>query len=223
MTPKRKQAEAEIISWVEKLVPGGGMAAKYETLFKTMDDAQFTAYMQQLHDGSAVLSVEVPNLTKTKLSVQNNFKIAKELGHEFFEQLWLTDPATGTVYLTPHKYLVVDLPLRRQQQMLIKKTSIPESNKQVDEMTGQPTGDSHAASMTFPELQVLYARGADAVIEELIKLRGGDTKAFQRMNRQATATGGVSIAAVKQQGPTRVKSTETLGTLLTAMHLSNNL
>lgn len=223
MNKQRAAAEAEILLWMEKIHPGGGMVEKYKTLLKELSDEEFHNYMTQLADGTAVLSIEVPNLETSKITIENNLKLAKELGHEFFERLWLTDPATDTVYLTPHRYLVIDLPLRRQQQMLVEKSSIPESNRHVDDLTGQPSGESHAASLTFPELQVLYARGADALIEEYIKFRGGDTKAFQRMNRQAQATGGVSLEAIKQQGPTRVKSTETLGTLLTAAHLSNNV
>ncbi len=223
MNKQRAAAEAEVYKWVEEIIPGGGMVEKYKALFAQIDDAAFHEYMSKLANGETVLSIEVPNLQKAKLTVENNLRVAKALGHEFFEQIWYTDPATGVVYLTPHRYLIVDLPLRRQQQMLVEKSSIPENNRHVDEMTGQPSGDSHSSSLTFPELQVLYARGGDAIIEELIKFRGGDLKAFQRMSRQAQETGGVSMAAVKQLGPTRVKSTETLGAYLYCMHYANNL
>lgn len=224
MNKQRAAAEAEIYKWVDKLIPGGGQSEKFKALFADMSDAQFHKYMEDLRDGREILTVQVPNLTKTKLSIENNFKVAKELGHEFFQRLWLTDPATGRTYLTPRHYLVIDLPFRRQQQMLVKKSSIPETNRHVDEMSGQPSGDSHSSSLTFPELQVLYARGCNKSIEELIKFRGGDTKAFLAMNRVAAETGGVSLDAVSNSlGPTRVKSTETLGVLLQAAHLSHNL
>lgn len=223
MNKAREAAEAEVYKWVEAILPNGGMPAKYKTLFGAMDDAAFDAYMKKLASGEEILSIEAPIQSKAKISIENNFAVAKKLGHEFFEKLWLTDPATGTVYLTPHRYLVIDLPLRRQQQMLVEKVSIPENNRHVDEMTGQPSGDSHSSSLTFPELQVLYARGCNATIEELAKFRGGDLKAFQRMNRQAQESGGVSMAAIKEMGSTQVKSTETLYTYLVCMHYSNTL
>lgn len=223
MKTNRAAAEAEVLKWVGKIAPGGGMVEKYQATFAAMSDKEFDTYMHKLADGTATITIESPNFAKAKITTENNLKVGKEMGHEFFQHLWLTDPATGLQYKTPLKYLIIDLPLRRQQQMLVEKSSIPENNRHVDELTGQPSGDSHSSSLTLPELQVLYARGGDAVIEELAKFRGGDLKAFQRMTQIAQTTGRVSMAQVKLLGPTRVKSTESLSTLMTCMHLSNNL
>lgn len=220
----RQAATAEIIKWVDKLLPGSPNASLYKDALARMTDAQFSAYMDQLESGEATLSLIAPNLSEPKLSVERNLQVAKELGHEFFQRLWLTDAKTGVTYLTPIKYLVVDLPLRRQQQLLIKKISIPEDNRHVDEMTGQPSGPSAGSKLSFPELQVLYAQGMDRTIEELIKFRGGDTKARQALDRQIVETGGASQDAIKKTIPhTRVKSTETLGVLLKSMHLDTNV
>ncbi len=223
MAGNRKAAEAFICKWVDELLPGGTNGEMYKTFFARMSDAEFEEYMRALANETATLQLEAPNLSKHKVTIENNFRVAKELGHVFFERLRLTDPATGTVYLTPVKYLIVDLTLRRQQQMLIKKVSIPENNRHVDEMTGQPTGDSQSSSITFPELQVLYAQGFDKAIEEFIKFRGGDIKAGRKLDRQIIETGGASLDAIASEGETRVKSTEVLSTLLKGMHISNTL
>ena len=220
----RQAATAEIIKWIDKLLPGSPNAKLYEDALGRMTNAEFDAFMLKLESGEATLSLVAPNLSEHKLSVERNLAVAKELGHEFFQRLWLTDAKTGVTYLTPVRYLVVDLPLRRQQQLLIKKISIPEDNRHVDELTGQPSGPSAGSKLSFPELQVLYAQGMDRTIEELIKFRGGDTKARQALDRQIVETGGASQDAIKKALPyTRVKSTETLGVLLKSMHLDNNV
>lgn len=218
----RKAAMARLLELIEKLLPGSENTAIYEERLGALSDEQFGEYMQKLRDGEETLFLIAPNLDKPKLTLENNLKLAEELGHNFFERLWLTDPKTHTVYLTPVRSLIVDLPLRRQQQLLREKISIPEDNHHVDELTGQPTGPSKGSKLSFPEVQVLYAQGLDRSIEELMKFRGGDTKAFQAMNRSIIETGGASLDAIKRT-PTKVKSTETLKTLLTSAHLKNTL
>lgn len=218
----RKAATAEVLKWVEKLLPGSPNTKMYEETLNAMSNTEFDSYMKKLESGEEIISIISPNLSDNSISIERNFKIAEELGHDFFQRLWLTDARTGTVYLTPIKYLVIDLPLRRQQQLLVKKTSIPENNRQADELTGQATGPSKGSSLSFPETQVLFAQGFDRVIEEFIKFRGGDTVAFQSMNKSIVDTGGASQDAIKKR-PSRVKSTETLSVLLKGMHLDNNL
>jgi len=218
----RKAATEFILKYVEKLLPGSPNRARYEEMFAAMSDKQFDAFMQQLESGEINLSIISPNLTKDRLDLERNLKIADELGHNFFQRLVLTDPTTGLSYLTPLKYMVVDLPVRRQVQLLQKKVTIPENNKHVDELSGQSTGASKGSKISFPELQVLFAQDLQSTITELIKFRGGDTKGFNAMNRSIYETGGASIEHLALAG-TKVKSVTTLSTLLKAMHLDNTL
>jgi len=218
----RKAAQELILKYVDKLLPGSPNRARYEELFAGMSDKQFDQFMQHLESGEASLSIISPNLTKDRLDLKRNLKIAEELGHDFFQRLVLTDPTTGVSYLTPLKYMVVDLPVRRQVQLLQKKATIPESNKHIDELSGQSTGASKGSKISFPELQVLFAQNLESTITELIKFRGGDTKGFNSMNRSIYETGGASIEHLAQAG-TKVKSVTTLSTLLKAMHLDNTL
>tara|TARA_B100000929_G_C15510907_1_gene420344 strand:- start:2654 stop:3316 length:663 start_codon:yes stop_codon:yes gene_type:complete len=217
----REAATKEILKWVEELLPGGGNKEIYEKALAKMTNAQFDDYMKKLESGEEVLSLTVPNLSKKRLSVERNLKVAKKLGHNFFQRLWLTDPHSGTTYLTPITYLVVDLPLRRQAQLLTKKISIPESSDTADVLTGQATGPSKGASLSFPELQTLHAQGLEKTIEELIKFRGGDEEAYRAMNKELIDKGSVSLDSI--QTNSRVKSTETLSTFLKAAHIQNNL
>lgn len=218
----RQAATAELVRWIDKFIPGSKQGALYQERLDALSDEQFDQYMQKLESGEEIVSLTVPNLSKQALSIERNFQIARQLKHEFFQRLWLTDPATGVTYLTPVRYLVIDLPIRRQQQLLIKKISIPEGNHHVDELTGQPAGPSKGSKLSFPELQVLFAQGLDRSIEEMIKFRGGDNKAYRIMSRSIMETGGASQDAIKVN-PTRVKSTETFSILLKAMHIANTL
>lgn len=222
MTP-RENATAELLYFIDKFVPGSNNRDIYETRLSKMSDREFESFMTRLESGDETVSLFVPNLSEHKLDIRRNFEVAEELGHEFFQHLYLTDSQTGQVVKTPVKHLMVVLPLRRQAQMLYEKISIPEHNQAVDERSGQATGPSRGASISYPELQVNAAKGLDNMVLELIKFRGGDTKSFNAMNRSILETGGASMDAIGAQVPSTVKSTQTLDVMLKAMHLNSNL
>ncbi len=218
----RKAATQECLKWINEMVPGGQAVKDMEVALNSLSDEDFARFIDRLESEEEIISIAIPNLGKDKLEMERLLELGKKMGHEFFEQLWLTDAKTGVTYLTPEKYLVIDLPLRRQQQLLTKKISIPDNNRHVDELTGQVTGDSHGASLSLPEMQLLRSQGLDRPILELIKPRGGDNKAYRFIARQIIETGTASLDSVMNLG-TRPKSTETMGHLLRGMHLSNNL
>ncbi len=221
MAKNRKAAQAVILKMVADLDPSGKNTAVYEDAFKRMNDAQFDNWMQAIEKNQDYVSLIVDNNNNNKVTIENNLKVAKKWGVKLFHRLWLTDPNTDLTYLTPLEYLVLHLPVRRQIQTLENKVSIPEDNKHVDELTGQPTGPSKGSSISFPELQVLYGRGLDWSIQELIKFRGGDEKGMREMEKSVISSGGVSLEALKQLG-TRNRSTVTLSILLKGMMLDNN-
>lgn len=221
MAKNRKAAQAVVLKMVADLDPSGKNTAVYEDAFKRMNDAQFDNWMQAIEKNQDYVSLIVDNNNNNKVTIENNLKVAKKWGVKLFHRLWLTDPNTGMTYLTPLEYLVLHLPVRRQIQTLENKVSIPEDNKHVDELTGQPTGPSKGSSISFPELQVLYGRGLDWSIQELIKFRGGDEKGMRELEKSVISSGGVSLEALKQLG-TRNRSTVTLSILLKGMMLDNN-
>jgi hypothetical protein len=222
MTPREK-ATAELLYFIDRFAPGSPNREIYEKRLTNMSNREFDAFIERLENGQETLALFIANLSEHKLDITRNFEIAEELGHEFFQHLLLTDPQTGQVVKTPAKHLVMVLPLRRQAQMLYKKVSIPENNQAVDERSGQPTGPSKGASISYPELQVNAAKGLDKMVLELIKYRGGDTRAFNAMNRSILETGEASLDEITTQDPADVKSTQTLDVMLKAMHLNSNL
>lgn len=220
MAGNRAAAQKFIIEQIHAILPDGKNKKIYEDMFARMSDKQFDDFMKKLEDGSAKLTIVAPNLMESKLSVERNLALGKKLGHEFFERIWMKDSDDSPSYLTPQKYMVVDLPVRRQAQLLVKKISIPEDNKSVDDLTGQPTGKSKGSKISYPETQVLAALGLDDTLTELLKYRGGDIKGFNAMNRQIAETGSTSMKAVEPFSG-NVQSTVTLKTYLTGMHIAS--
>lgn len=222
MPQNRQSAEKTLYELINKLMPGSDNVNIYKNIFSRMNDAQFDDFMMKLKDGKIKLAVIAPIMNKNSLDVKRNLDLAKELGHQFFERVWMDERDGIPSYLTPKKYLIVDLPLRRQAQILIKKISIPEDNRSVDHLTGQPTGASKGSKISYPEVQILAALGLDESIVELTKYRGGDIKGFNAMNDSISRTGGVSITSLDRLG-TKVRATQVLATYLTCMHLENTL
>lgn len=222
MAGNRAAAEKVILDWVLAIDPSRKNEMMYIDLFKTMSDETFDSWITAIEEGKDYVSMIAENLKDSQITVENNLTVAKKMGIDFFQRLWLTDAATGKKYLTPHRYLILDLPVRRQIQTLVNKISIPEDNNHVDELTDQPTGPSKGSSISFPELLVLYAQGHDRSIEELMSIRGGNLKAMRAVDKQLMETGAASMDQIAVLG-TRAKASDTLSTFLKGMHLGNNI
>jgi len=218
----REKAMKVCVEGLKSMFPGTDIPETVAKNLSMLSDEQFDNYMKDVRAGKEVISVAVPNLTDTKVSIDALFATAKQWDYDPFQQIWLTDAKTGTTYLTPEKYLVVYLPIRRQQQTLTGKISIPDHNRSFDDLSGQVTGDSKGASLSLPEIQILRSQGLDRPILELIKVRGGDHEAMRAAHRQIIETGDAGLDGLLSVG-TRVKSTETLSAQLTAQHIQNNL
>jgi hypothetical protein len=104
---------------------------------------------------------------------------------------------------------------------LTSKYSIADDSATIDELTGQPTGDSKTSAISFPQALINQSRGLGASNTEFYGIRGGNPRAFEAANRQIMETGSASIDDILQVG-TRAKSTESLGNYFWAQHLENN-
>jgi hypothetical protein len=218
----RKAAEEFILKYVDKLLPGSDNVKLYKSLFSSMSDDDFKQYMDDIDTGRKFIAVVCPNFTEPALSGDRNYAIADELGHNFFQRIWIEGTGDVPTYLTPIPYLVLDLPLKRASQLLIKKISVPDNNRVVDTLTGQPTGESKGASISTPELQVCAAMGLESTMVELLKYRGGDVKGFQAMNNMIAKYGSANLKTLSMYA-SGVESTNTLKTFLTAMHVKSTL
>lgn len=218
----RKAAEDSIMSFIKDIDKSGYNVDKYKIIFKNMSDKDFDLYMKDIRDGKATLVLFKPLYEAKSVTMENNLKIAPKYGLEFFEHLIYSNNEDSPDYKTPIKYLVVDLPYRRQSQTLVKKISILDNNKVIDELTYQPTGDSKGAKVSYPELQVLIGMGLENSISELIRFRGGDRNGFNAYNSMFLRYGNANLKALENYS-TGVESTKTLKVYLTALHLTNTI
>jgi hypothetical protein len=204
----------------------GGYTAgvkEIEAMLNDLSDKEFKAYMERVRDGEEVIPYIDNIMSGSKVTLEGNLAIADKLGHNFYERLWIEDPVTGDVNLTPQTYLIVDLPFRRQQQHLLEKIGIPDSNNHIDEMTGQVTGPSKGSRVSYPEMQIgLYAKGLKASTMELFTIRGGNTDAYAAMERDAYNGEFPSINAFYDSSTT-TKSNVTLSILFKGAMLDNNI
>lgn len=220
---KRKQVEEYILKYIGKIVTGEENINLYKDLFKSMSDKEFDEFMHKLKDKQITLSIIVPNGYKnTKVSVENNFKVAKEIGYDFFQRIKVTGDSDIPDYITPNKYLVYKLPIKRAAQLLSKKISIPESDKKIDTLSGQVTGESKSSKLTLPELQILIGLGLKDSVKELMKIRGGDLGSTNAMTAMLYKQGMATQQNIEQYS-TGVVSTKSLKAYLNSMHIRNTL
>lgn len=219
---QRKAAEALVIDTVRQIEGGELNAEMYKGLFAGWSDEEFGRWIDELDQGKTFISIIVPNAGPFTLSTERSMKVGESLGVKYFQRLELTDPLTGETYKTPLEYLVIDVPVRRQNQHLVKGRSMPENDKVVDALTGQVTGDSKGGRVSLPELLALESRGLEETILELIKVRGGDDRALRAMRDAIRETGGFSVEAIKALR-TKPQATHVLRALLLSVHIDNTI
>ena len=217
---RRKQIEEKILSTMKIIEPGLTNYNRYEKMFKEMSDDQFDRFMNDLKDGKIKLTLLTPNL-KVFIKQEDLLNAADSLGLELFERLRFKDKATGKYFLTPNKYLITKLPVRRTRQFLMHKLSIAENDKRIDALTGQVTSDDKASSISYPEAQLMYARGLNNCITEFMKVRGGDIHAFATFKQQLEETGSIRMNSLDDN--TLPRSAVVLSAVLKSMYFDNNL
>lgn len=217
----RAKATAFVLKWVKEIVNDPANLERIERELTSLSNAEFAQLMEDWANGTDYVQLILANSSEKKLTVKNNLRVGRALGHKFFERVWLTDATTGVAVLSNKPAMLLHLPNRRQAQMLEYKISIADDNSHLDELTGQPTGDSKSTNISFPQYLILRSRGLDKSAEEFFKVRGGDGAAFNASNRAIIERGSVTLEQLRQLG-TRAKSTDVLSALYKSQHLDNN-
>lgn len=210
-----------ILKGISLIDPSGTNTRLMADMLKSLDNQQFFNLIEAYRNKKDFPAIVAPNLDKNvKISVENNLKVAKFFSVEFFQQVWITDRMSGVTYLTPQKYLVAHLPVRRQTQTRESKMSVAVNRRTVDDLTNQVTGASAPSSQSQPETLVKISKGQIRSAEEQLKVRGGDLKALNYADQQMFATGGFSLDVVAGLD-TRAKAADTLNNFLLGMHYDN--
>lgn len=222
MNANRKAAESLCLKFIEKILPGSDNAALYKEKFSKLSDEEFDQFIKDLDQGKVHLCLIAPNFGKQRIDFARNLDLMAELGHDPYQRIWVPATENQPRYLGNNPQLVLDMPVRRQAQMVDHKLSVAEDNGAVDDFTGQPTGRSKSTTISYPEAQVLAGRGRENTLVEFLKFRGGDQKGFAAMNTLIARTGGVSQKALEPYS-SKVKSTQVLDVLFRSMHIQTTL
>jgi len=217
----RKEIEAFVIKYVGKISRDKRNEELYKEFFKKMSNTEFSKWVDDLDKGNAKIQIIVPN-GSSKLSIENNYKVAKELGVEFYQYLDIGPTEDTPKYRTPMKVLIYDSMVRRVSQLLMKKISIPEDNRRIDTTTGAVTGSSKGSKMTMPELTILTNYGLKDSLSEIMTARGGDLGKGRAMEAYLDKYGQVSLSNL-ESFKTGVVSSKTLTAYLNACHLKANV
>lgn len=221
MNEKRQKVQEYILRTVRMQDPSLYNSKIYEEQFAKMSDTDFDKWMQTLRDNKhAKLKLLVPPF-KVVLTIEACLKTAKFLGVEMTERLRLWDPKGQRYCLTPEKYFVLRLPVRRLKQYLLDGLSVPDSDKRLNPLTDQVTKPDKGSAISFPQAQMIAEKGLTTTLHELISIRGGDMEAYSAMKTNIEET-GVSDTSV-MEGTKGVRSTQTLRTFINAMHMTINL
>ena len=219
---KREEAIAWFLDKIEKFQPGNSNVALYKNYFAGLTDEGLFELGEKLVSGEVVLPYYCANLVDKDVPMDRALAVGDELGIRFFQRIWIRDPVTGVTYLSPEKYLVIHMAIRRQQQHVLKGISVAENSTHIDTITGQATGPSKTTQISLPELSTLSAMGLTAAIEELTNVRGGNESGFKVSKQSILNTGSYSIADVKETN-TRPTVIDTAKAFLLGMHIDSNL
>lgn len=220
MTPKRKKVQDYIILHMGHIDKTGLNADRYKTFFDRMDDKAFDAWMHDLKNGKTKLYIYTPNM-KVMTNTRDLLSVAKDIGLELFERIKMWDNIGKRFYTTPHKYLILRLPVRRLKQYLMDKISVPDSDRITNPTTGQVVKPDKGSAISMTEAQTLDSKGLQKSISELLTVRGGNTTAYAAFKSNLEETGQSTLGELDYSGG--VRSAAVGKALLESMHLENNL
>lgn len=218
----RKEIESDILALAKSFTKGAGNHKVYTELFARLNDEQFAQFWNNICD-MKFIPMFVDNFDmKEMIDYDHSVKLAKSLNIPLEQQVIFTDPDTGLEHTTPETALVGIAEVRKQRQLQAKKFGASKHDYNVEDLTGQPTGDSRAGGISNPEIQVLLTLGLPTVAKELADTRGGDQGAYRAYKNDILTTGITTTESTLQRG-SGVKSLQTAHFLLLGQHIDNNL
>jgi hypothetical protein len=221
MAGNRKAFEAYVLEFMGALTEGGGNKIIYERLFAKLNDKQIEEMVVRIEQGSP-LSVWVSNWNKKEMIQFSNIqKLAKKYGILLEQRIIVKDPETGITSMSPYKATVGTIPVRKQRQMQVTKFSYAMHDYDIDDLTGQVTGDSRSTGISQPEITVLRNMGLETMANELYNVKGGDLDALKAYKNSLITTGSANVNAALRSG-TIAKVLSSVHFLFRGRHIDTN-
>lgn len=212
----RAQSEKFLYETLDSITGTKDNSKLWRNRLSKMSDATYVKTLKRWIDGKDILHIFVPNGTKININVPKCLALAPKIGFKYFERLHMPATSTDPAYITSVPHMVTVGPIKRQSQSLAKKISTTANDTQVDLLTQQSRGDSDAAAISYPELQLLAQTGLSVTATEFIKNRGGDRGMYAATVAQIEATGSTDMDTTSRYS-TGVQSKATLKAYLAAI------
>lgn len=219
---KRNIIEQGILEFVKEVTPGGGNHRIYSVLFKKMSDAQFYNFWDAVKK-HGYIPIFLDNFDQKEMVDYDHMKTLSDRWKIPIEQqVNFVDPDTGIAHTTPNTAVVGIVEVAKQRQVVIKKMGAAKHDFDVDDLTGQPVGDSQGAGISNPENNVLVALGLTTMARELSAVKGGDIGAYRQYKSDLISSGTASVQGSLQAG-SGAKSLQTASWLLYGRHLGSDI
>jgi hypothetical protein len=155
------------------------------------------------------------------IQFSNIQKLAKKYGILLEQRIIVKDPETGITSMSPYKATVGTIPVRKQRQMQVTKFSYAMHDYDIDDLTGQVTGDSRSTGISQPEITVLRNMGLETMANELYNVKGGDLDALKAYKNSLITTGSANVNAALRSG-TIAKVLSSVHFLFRGRHIDTN-
>lgn len=219
---KRKLIETGILKFAKEITPGGGNHRIYSNLFAVMNDTQFSLFWDTIKK-RGYIPVFMDNFDqKEMLDYDYAITLGKKWDIPLEQQVVFIDPDTQIEHKTPEGTVVGISEVTKQRQILIKKIGGAKHDFDVDDLTGQPIGDSKGAGISNPENHMLLALGLPTMAKELTAVKGGDIDAYREYKNSLTTTGSADVNTALKAG-SGAKSLVSASWLLYGRHLGNTM
>lgn len=215
---KISTAKKEILELIDKVTVGDKLTLDlYKKLFAKQTDAEFTKFMEKLRDGDILNIIVSVDISKIKITVDNNIKLAKEMGYPLFQHTITKGDDKLPDTVSKYKEFIQLMPIKRTKHTVDKGVSFSSDGTHVDSITGQPSGVSQSAKTSGPEIKLLGAMGLTETQKELTINRSDNSK-FNVANSILKQYGSVSGDDIERYSET-TQTTKTLNAYLRSMHL----
>lgn len=152
--------------------------------------------MEDIYNEEQNISFQIDSVNDSNQRLDKIYAGCRKIGVPTEEYI-IYDDGDGNKYSSPHKCIVLDIPVKRLQQMLDKKNSASGDTDVVNPLLGTVTGDSKAAGISDTQLYGLLTTGNMPVIKELMGPRADDEVAKMQM-----------IRSIEEDGVVRMKDLE---------------
>lgn len=218
LTPAlRKTIESTILKSFDAVDKSGNNSEYYRNLFGTMTDKQFVEFCSlkfpfRLHYKPSVVEPKMSDITEA-LAV---------IGVPLMEKLSRPDIYQHDGHsVQTQECLVGYIPVKRQQQMVVKKNKHAAEIDSRD-ISGRLTGADKGSQTSERQFESLEAFGLDITADEFAKPKGDAMEAKNAMYAQIAATGMVRMSDL----PNKVEDSiarNLLDAYLIACHIDTNL